>query len=69
MNHKLWKRRLPGGAEVSAALEYVGSADGATVTLMVRSAHAEDVTALGLADELRKLLDAQGATVLPGEAA
>jgi hypothetical protein len=63
MEHKLWQRRLRDGAEVRAALQYDGGV-GAVITLTVRSAHAEDTLALGLADELRKLLDREGATPL-----
>jgi hypothetical protein len=63
MEHKLWQRKLADGAEVSAALQYAGGV-GATITLVVQSAHGEDMTAIGLADELRKLLDANGAIAI-----
>jgi hypothetical protein len=57
---ELWHRKLREGAEVSAVLRYSGGV-GATVELIVQSAHAEDVTATALADALRELLHQGGA--------
>jgi hypothetical protein len=61
--HKLWSRRLRDGAQVRAVLEY-DAGTGATITLTVRSAHAEDQVGLALADALRAQLDREGATPL-----
>lgn len=64
----LWSRKLAGGAEIACLLRYDGGV-AATLTLTVAAAHAEEFVAVALAERLRELLDAQGETVLPGEAA
>jgi hypothetical protein len=64
----LWTRKLAGGAEIACVLRYDGGV-GATLTLTVASAHAEDMTALALSDAIRDLLDERGATAIGAEAA
>jgi hypothetical protein len=65
----LWSRKLGGGAEVACLLRYEEGGCAATVTLTVAAAHAEDVTAVALAERLREFLEREGAVLLRGEAA
>ncbi len=59
---KLWRRKRADGAEIDAVLFYHSALGEATVELTVRSAHAQDAIAEGLAADVLATLDMQGAT-------
>lgn len=61
----LWSRKLAGGAEIACVLRYDGGV-GATLTLTVAAAHAEDTLAMAISEAIREVLERDGAVPIPG---